>query len=651
MSPESPVQPSGRTPAAWGARIRAGLVNGQVFHAYDDVREAVAQHPDDVGILLFEVLTLVRAGALTQAVERLQRASASLELRGAFVARVWQSLRTIVQADNPDAVPPEHLDTLAVDLLSAGKGAGTSELPQTEVLELMADVRRGIWRRTMAPGDLRHAVVAQHRLYTYTRERRHGVAAAVLHRLVGDVATGQALARELSQVSRGRPAESPADMVGEGMLCVLLGETAQAADRFAQARRTVGGHHVLLADAVFDLKLLARAGQPVPEDVFVALRPPVIALFVADPLWDAAGALPTPEREEALRLALIRQIEELDVEIAYGLVSAGPELLFLEAMLDRRAEVNLLLPFQADDIRRSLMASAGPGWVRRFDNVMTLASAVHLVTDEPSLGDEELVRYAHRVMDGSARMRAGALETDPHLIAAIDLDADGERTSAMRFVDAWGDPARLRILDVTRTPAPCAPVSLRHLRTMLFADIVGYSQIPDEKLPHFWEYLCAIRDAVGDGLQTPNLTESWGDALYIAMDSARALAELAHTLTDAFADLDATSFGLDRALSLRIGLHAGPVYLGRHPMTGRDIVFGSHVNRAARIEPITVPGCIYASQNFVALLVSEESEREAEARILRQPYRPPFQWVYLGVHALTKNFGTERIYHLTRTAV
>lgn len=78
-------------------------------------------------------------------------------------------------------------------------------------------------------------------------------------------------------------------------------------------------------------------------------------------------------------------------------------------------------------------------------------------------------------------------------------------------------------------------------------------------------------------------------------------------------DLVATDVHLPRAqldewlhspgniVSLRIALHAGPVYEFQDPITGDRTYGGSHVNRAARIEPITPPGQVYASEGFAAL--------------------------------------------------
>ena len=62
-----------------------------------------------------------------------------------------------------------------------------------------------------------------------------------------------------------------------------------------------------------------------------------------------------------------------------------------------------------------------------------------------------------------------------------------------------------------------------------------------------------------------------------------------------------SALGLPQNLSLRIGLHAGPVSGYVHPLTRQQRYTGSHVVRAARLEPKTPPGEVYASEAFAAL--------------------------------------------------
>src|SRR5439155_25432992 len=119
-----------------------------------------------------------------------------------------------------------------------------------------------------------------------------------------------------------------------------------------------------------------------------------------------------------------------------------------------------------------------------------------------------------------------------------------------------------------------------------------------------------------------------------------------------FSDVDAAGkFGLELAdlvtrtnweekklrpgLNLRIGLHAGPVYEFDDPITGDRSYGGTHVSRAARIEPITPPGQVYASEAFAAMAAAQRL--------------PIFNFDYAGQTPMAKNYGTFPMYHMRRT--
>jgi class 3 adenylate cyclase len=140
------------------------------------------------------------------------------------------------------------------------------------------------------------------------------------------------------------------------------------------------------------------------------------------------------------------------------------------------------------------------------------------------------------------------------------------------------------------------------------------------------------------------LIDSWGDGLLVVMDTALGLVDYAMALNDAFADGDAEAIDLPLRPQLRIGLHAGPVLETDHPLTGQRLIYGSNVNRAARIEPISVPGKIYASQQFVALLTAEESAHRHEVELSGGDYVERYLVEYVGVQILPKDFGEQAIY-------
>jgi pilus assembly protein FimV len=88
--------------------------------------------------------------------------------------------------------------------------------------------------------------------------------------------------------------------------------------------------------------------------------------------------------------------------------------------------------------------------------------------------------------------------------------------------------------------------------------------------------------------------------------------------------------------ALRLGLHAGPVYPHLDKIIERRNFFGSHVNRAARIEPVTTPGCAFASEQFAAALAVEPGH--------------DFVCEYVGVEHLAKDYDRCPLYRLGRRA-
>ena len=86
---------------------------------------------------------------------------------------------------------------------------------------------------------------------------------------------------------------------------------------------------------------------------------------------------------------------------------------------------------------------------------------------------------------------------------------------------------------------------------------------------------------------------------------------------------------------MRIGLHTGPVFRGLDAVLGKDNYFGSHVSRAARIEPVTAPGCAFVSEQFAAALALATGH--------------PFVCEYLGLQPLAKEYDVCPLYRLTRS--
>jgi class 3 adenylate cyclase len=133
------------------------------------------------------------------------------------------------------------------------------------------------------------------------------------------------------------------------------------------------------------------------------------------------------------------------------------------------------------------------------------------------------------------------------------------------------------------------------------------------------------------------LTNTWGDGFFAVFESVSDCATFALDMLKCVGgDVPWAEMGFPEINPLRVGLHAGPVFeLPNDPILNRRNYFGQHVNRAARIEPVTMPGCAFASEQFAALLAREAADA--------------FRTELIGVERLPKKSGIVALYRISRT--
>jgi class 3 adenylate cyclase len=146
---------------------------------------------------------------------------------------------------------------------------------------------------------------------------------------------------------------------------------------------------------------------------------------------------------------------------------------------------------------------------------------------------------------------------------------------------------------------------------------------------HFLGAIADLSKNFDDAILARN---TWGDGLYFVFADVCAAGEFGLQLADLVAHTNWAEHGLGSGMNLRIGLHAGPAYEFDDPITGDRTYGGTHVSRAARIEPITPPGQVYASENFAAIAVAHGAKT--------------FICDYVGQTPLAKEYGTLPAYHV-----
>jgi class 3 adenylate cyclase len=269
--------------------------------------------------------------------------------------------------------------------------------------------------------------------------------------------------------------------------------------------------------------------------------------------------------------------------------------------------------------------------------------------------------YANLLLDGLAILRAKMLDTELIPLVVWDGGAGDGPGGTSSLVQHWRSHGlEPEIIDLKQLladnpplapgpaaapPAAAPPETVasgsrgftEEIRAMLFADVVGSSKIMEEQVPNFVEYFMgAINTLLAESPERPLLTNTWGDALYSVFASVQDGGTFALKLRDLVADTDWQGKGLPKEVNLRISLHAGPVYCYQKPLFKELAYAGSHIVRAARIEPITPPGQVYASQQFAAL-ASTQRVRD-------------FTCEYVGRIPLPKHAGIIPLYLVRRSS-
>jgi class 3 adenylate cyclase len=178
------------------------------------------------------------------------------------------------------------------------------------------------------------------------------------------------------------------------------------------------------------------------------------------------------------------------------------------------------------------------------------------------------------------------------------------------------------------------PTGPQHrIKALLFADAVGYSQLSEDQIPLYVDsFLGAVAQLNRRTRHRFEHVETAGDGLYMVFDTAADAARYSLELNELVTGTDWTARGLPDGFNLRIALHCGPVYCGQDPITGLPLVTGPHTSRAARIEPITPPGQVYASSAFAAV-AAVSGTGGVDMR-------------YVGNIPLAKRAGSLTLYHL-----
>jgi class 3 adenylate cyclase len=356
------------------------------------------------------------------------------------------------------------------------------------------------------------------------------------------------------------------------------------------------------------------------------------AVFFTGHMIDRPGRT-TPRFPQSLSLQMERRIaaelELVNATAAFASGACGGDILFLEAALARAAQVHVTLPCGVADFRRDCVdVIPAADWGVRFDRILKAAASIEILGEQYASDNAVASECCNRIMIGLAERCASERGERPLVLALWDGrpgDAVGGTCSTVQFcldrgiavrwmqdlVPGGGAETRDWASEAPGTSSAIRHDPLRgetpqHICAVVFADAVGFSRLREREVPAFvGHYLGCVVQSLQTHSIVPLVKNTWGDGLYMVFDSVRDAGLFALDFRNRIVSTDWSRLGLGSALNVRVGAHAGPLYRVYDPVLGQWSYVGSHVTRAARLEPSTDPGKVFASLAFVALAATE----------------------------------------------
>jgi class 3 adenylate cyclase len=439
-------------------------------------------------------------------------------------------------------------------------------------------------------------------------------------------------------------------------------------------KRSENESYISIVAARQQLLFLRESGFKVPHRALEILTPPTVVVFTGHSIDHPSfqASLFPHEIEADVKRIITEKLKAIGAKIGYSSASCGADIVFIEALQSLGGEINVILPFAISDFVETNVRHAGPRWEKRFERILENAHSVSFACEDKYLGHDMLYRFSNHVMHGAAVMRGKFLTTEPHLMAVWHSRTDSIPGGPADFIDRWTDISTLHLIDLDElgenggagavekidlsliqpqrfslTFDPFISKSPdRVIKSMMFSDLSGYSKLQDEHIPSFLDFLDKLNGAIEKiGLSLESLN-TWGDAVFAVADSSIKIADFGLRYCDIIESLGKKYPEFPFPIRARISLHSGPVFTAQDPFIKKLNFYGGHINRAARLEPVTAVGQVYATQQFVALLYGETSDERNEFIQKGLKYYERYLTEYVGTITLAKGFGQQEVYHL-----
>jgi len=491
-----------------------------------------------------------------------------------------------------------------------------------------------------------------------------GINAAATALWLGEIETARSLAREVRELCQTILQSNPDDVWSSATLAESLlidGFFNEAVSQYGKARKAMAKAH-----RWGDIATMRK--QAIRHCEKLGLDASLLNAELRQVLVSFSGhMMDRPDRphprfpassENEVRLRIRDALDRIEPAFGYSSAACGSDILFLEEMQRRGADTVVVLPWCKEDFLHSSVRIATEGnWEKRFNDVLDHASSVVYLSNQTEPAQSEITyEYLIECTNGMMTLNADSLSAEIIPLAFWDGAPGDGSGGTSSFVEFWRrrsvEPIIIKPPDVSGPtsgrPLPASGAARRNsltvsigqpcIKTMLFADVVGSSKIPERLVSDFVSsFLGSISRLIVNDSDRPISFNTWGDAVFFIFDEPGQAGRFALRMLDEVARVNWKELGFSVDLSFRIGLHTGPMLMCVDPVTRQFNFFGAHVSHAARIEPVVRPGEAWATEAFAAYTrLSKDWNSD----------RIGFHLDYLGQVDFAKKYGTYPLFRV-----
>ncbi len=576
-------------PAALAPLAQALLACGAFAQVLDLVELSASYGAIEPALSAFAGIAAANLGLAQQAIERLHQAAAALD------------------KNSPAALMEEVYGTLG-------------RLYKQRALERDDASARA--------HDLELSLKAYREAYRVSDGIWSGVNIATLSLLLGRKVDAQSLARTLSAhidaqsvIADETLTEKQWRHAVRGEAALLQNDLGTAAESYATAA-SIAQDAFRFGDATSmrrQARLILQAQRRSPDLADLWMPPPMVVTFTGHRIDQTSTEPRFPKASQALvRQQLQQRLNNRQIRIAFCSLSEGADILFAQAALTAGLELNIVLPNDRNALKSAWQDMGLGSYAAVVEPILAGASKVYELVPEGPTGTAIDYLYANEILLGSAILRAQECEGNLRGLAVWDrLPARGVGGTASMVAEmlALGlaveniDPLNgsLRHMQGTLTQRALKSTATTHsghqMRALLFGDFVGFSKLSTLNTIEFSEHVLPALAKVIDSFEAAGkpiaVRNTWGDGLFLVLEDALDAALLALEIQ---ACVSVLASNLRFPLKMRIALHYAPVLLVTDAISRRANAVGPGVSRAARLEPATAPGSVYASEALATQL-------------------------------------------------